>query len=85
MTATNIDEVIQVAMLFRGEDIRPAAFVWNGRRYDVTRILLAHKTRHGDVLRWHFNVETSGNGQAELLFDTLSLSWRLNSLTEGGV
>lgn len=82
MTTTDIDETIQVAMLFRGEEIRPAAFVWNGRRYDVAKILLAHKTRHGDVLRWHFSVETNGGGHAELLFDTLSLSWRLTTIAE---
>lgn len=69
-------------MIFRGEEIRPAAFVWNGRRYDVSRILLAHKTRVGEVLRWHFNVETAGGGVAQLSFDTLSLRWQLETFDE---
>lgn len=82
MTMNTIDEPIQVAMLFRGDEVRPAAFVWNGRRYDVIKILLAHKTRHGDVLRWHFAVETDGEATARLNFDTLSLRWTLEGIDQ---
>lgn len=78
---TDIDEPIQVAMLFRGDEIRPHAFLWHGHRYEISRVLLAHKTRVGDILRWHFNVETQGGGVATLLFDTLSLQWQLEKIS----
>lgn len=76
---TDIDEHVQVAMLFRGAEVQPNAFLWNGHRYEVTRILLLHKTRLGDVLRWHFSVVITG-GSAELTFDTASLTWRLQAI-----
>lgn len=77
-----IDAPIQVAMLFRGGEVRPHAFMWNGHRYEIERVLLAHKTRLGDILRWHFTVYTTGHATARLLFDTLSLSWQLEELDE---
>lgn len=77
---SDINEPIQVAMLFRGEEIRPAAFMWHGHRYEVDQVLLAHKTRLGDVLQWHFTVETQGGGVAKLAFDTLSLAWQLEAI-----
>lgn len=77
---SEINETVQVAMLFRAGEVRPAAFIWNGHRYEVTRVTLAHKTRLGDVLQWHFAVETKGGGAARLAFDTLSLGWQLEAI-----
>lgn len=74
-----IGEQIQVAMLFRDDEVRPSAFLWNGHRYEVERILLLHKTRLGNVLRWHFSVAVAG-GNAELSFDTASLAWHLEKI-----
>lgn len=77
---SNINEQVQVVMLFRSGEVRPAAFLWNGHRYEVTNVNLIHKTRLGDVLRWHFAVETKDGGTARLAFDTLSLNWQLESI-----
>jgi hypothetical protein len=77
---SDINEQVQVAMLFRAGEVRPAAFLWNGHRYEVSRVTLAHKTRLGDVLQWHFAVETKGGGVARLAFDTLSLAWQLEAI-----
>jgi len=77
---TKIDQLVQVATLFRGTEVKPGAFLWNGRRYEVEHIYLVHKTRLGDVLIWHFTVGTSGGAVAKLLFDTASLHWQLESL-----
>lgn len=77
---SEINETVQVAMLFRAGEVRPAAFLWNGHRYEVTAVNLIHKTRLGDVLRWHFTVETTSGGTARLAFDTLSLSWQLEAI-----
>lgn len=78
-----IDEPVQVAMLFRGQEVRPSAFLWHGHRYEVERILLVHKTRVGDVLRWHFTVAIPG-GSAILIFDTFSLAWQLTAIEAEG-
>lgn len=75
-----VDESIQVAMLFRGNEIRPHAFLWNGHRYEVQTVTLVHKTQIGDVLQWHFTVQTVGGGTARLAFDTLSLRWQLEEI-----
>ena len=77
---TTIDEPIQVAMLFRGEEIRPHAFLWNGHRYEVRHVTLVHKTHIGDVLQWHFTVQTIQGSTARLAFDTLSLGWQLEEM-----
>ncbi len=77
---TKIGEPVQVAMLFRGKDVQPNAFLWNGHRYGVEQIYLVHKTRFGEVLRWHFTVATSGGAVAKLTFDTLSLAWQLEEM-----
>ena len=78
---TDVQENIQVAMLFRGQDVRPGAFLWNGRRYEVVRILLVHKTRIGEDLQWHFTVQMVGEGSAKLIFDTVSLNWQLEAIS----
>ncbi len=80
--AREINEPVQVAMLFRGNEIRPHAFLWHGHRYEVQRVLLTHKTRVGEVLRWHFTIQTTGGGTARLIFDTLSLHWQLETIEE---
>lgn len=73
----HVDESIQVAMLFRQGDIRPAAFIWRGQRYVVKNVHLIHKTRLGDILRWHFTLSTESGEAGRLCFDTLSLQWML--------
>lgn len=75
-----VDEQIQVAMLFRKGEVRPAAFLWRGQRYVVKLVHLVHKTRLGDVLRWHFTLSTETGESGRLCFDTLSLHWTLEEL-----
>lgn len=75
-----VGELVQVAMMFKGKEVQPHAFLWQGHRYDVEHIYLIHKTRIGEALRWHFTVATLGGATAKLVFDTLSLSWQLESI-----
>lgn len=77
-----VNEPIQVAMLFKNGEVQPVAFLWNGYRYEITAVTIIHKTRIGDVLRWHFGVQTKGGGVARLAFDTLSLNWTIENIEQ---
>jgi hypothetical protein len=81
MTET-IDEPVSVIASFHRGTVMPRKFEWRGRTYQPTKLGLVHKTQRGDAVMVHYGVadETSGY---ELVFNTLTLQWRLRSIFAG--
>ncbi len=59
--------------------IRPVRFNWSGRLFDVKEITYTWKTKDGKKNIYHFSV-TDGKSLYELIFDTDSLTWKLENL-----
>jgi len=80
--ATEINEKIQVGAIFRGSKIRPAWFVWEGRKYVVKDVTYSWYARDGNVTYCHFSV-TDGANLFEISFNLNTVEWRLNKIWEG--
>ena len=71
-----INEPIKVLVSFLGTQVKPLSFVWQGRRYNPTKINLVHSERKGDSRIYYFSVSDNANFY-RLAFDNQSLEWRL--------
>ncbi|MCX5725699.1 MAG: hypothetical protein NT030_00710 [Candidatus Saganbacteria bacterium] len=77
--AAEINENIQVGAIFRGSKIRPAWFVWEGRKYAVKDVTYSWYARDGDVIHSFFSV-SDGVNLFEISFNLSTLNWKLVSV-----
>jgi hypothetical protein len=78
---SEIGEPIKVGVVFEEEKkITPKWFVWNGQRYNITRVSFTWKVNEGKNILHHFAV-TDGTHLYELCYDTAQLSWQLMALS----
>jgi hypothetical protein len=76
MMIEQIIEPVDALASFSGGQIRPRAFLWNERRYNVDRVNLAYDARDGrDVIRYF--VVTCGPNSFKLSFHPGEMSWNL--------
>lgn len=78
---TAIAEPVKVVASFSGSKIRIHFFNWNDRIYKVDSVNLFHISRDGNTKNYHFSVSVGANSY-ELLFDPITLSWRLENVAE---
>jgi hypothetical protein len=64
--------------------MRPVRFRWSGRLFEVKDVTYRWITKEGRSTVYHFSVSDGGN-LFELSFDSASLLWRLEGVTESGV
>jgi len=75
-----IGETISVTAFFGlTYKIKPVRFGWSGRLFEIKEITYTWKTKDGRRDVYHFSV-TDGRSLYELIFDTDSLTWRLENL-----
>lgn len=78
---TEIGDTVKVGVVFdESGKIIPKWFVWNGRRYDITRTTFVWKVQEGRSVIHHFAV-TDGDNMYELCYNTAELSWRLMNVS----
>ena len=77
---TEINEPIEVGVVFRQNGVRPVWFLWKGRRYPVERVTYRWKERAGEAWRHSFSVFDGAN-TFELVYDSKSLSWTLGRVS----
>lgn len=70
-------EPIRVVVDFEGKRVRPLAFQWGTKRYDVTKVHLVYRRRVGSRYHWCFSVSDEANTYV-LAYDPESLAWRLD-------
>lgn len=76
-----IQEPIDVWVLFQKNLIKPQLFFWHGRKIKIDKINLVHTSKSGIWLFYHFSVSAGGNFY-RLRFDTNKLNWILEAVDE---
>ncbi|MFA6503753.1 MAG: hypothetical protein WCT54_02245 [Patescibacteria group bacterium] len=72
----NINEPIEVVVLFKGKRVEPVFFKWGNRQYRVKRVNLVHTERQGRDKQYIFSVSDEANA-FRLRFSTETLKWTL--------
>jgi len=78
-----INEPIKVLASFLKGQVSPLSFVWQGRRYNPTKINLVHSERKGRGKVYYFSVSDNANFY-RLAFDNQNLEWRLMEIYSEG-
>ena len=73
---TSLNEPIKVGAIFHQGTVRPAWFLWHGRRYDVHEVTMTWHTSAGRARILHLGVTDGANG-FELALNQETLIWRL--------
>lgn len=74
-----VREKVDVLASFAGGQIRPRAFLWKKRRYNLEKINLAYRARDGRDVVYFFTVSDEDNSY-KLSFRPRELSWELLEL-----
>lgn len=77
-----INEHVDVWVLFTKNTIKPHIFSWHGRRIKIEKINLIHTSKNGSNIFYHFSVSSGGNFY-RLKFDLRGLKWILEEVEEG--
>ena len=80
---TSINEPIRVGAVFERGQIKPAWFVWQGRRYEHCHVTMRWQTQLGTASILHLSL-TDGLNDFELTFNQHTLAWRLAAITGPG-
>jgi hypothetical protein len=72
-------EPINVWVFFKQNLIQPYLFFWKKRAIKVDKINLAHTSKDGSSVFYHFSV-SSGNNFYRLRFDSKNLKWHLEAI-----
>lgn len=75
---TKIYEPVQVLAVFACNRIKPKAFIWNGRKYNITDVTCTWKSDRGVARVYHFAAVTNAANTYELSFNSESLGWMLD-------
>ncbi len=74
---TTINKKIEVGTVFKGGNIFPKWFLWDGRKYMVKKVNLVWQRAEGEALIHYFSVSDEANSY-EISFDAKAMTWRLN-------
>lgn len=73
---TELNEPIQVEVLFAEGKTQPVWFAWRGRNIQVKETTFTWKHMEGSTIYTHFSV-TDGTDTYELVVDSKHFSWKL--------
>lgn len=76
-----IQEAINVWVLFEKNLIKPHLFFWRNRQIKIDKINLVHTSKNGQNLFYHFSVSSGGNFY-KLKFDVKKMKWFLEAVEE---
>lgn len=71
---------IKVGAVFKGSNIIPKWFIWEGRKYNVQSINYTWNDRQGEEKIIMFSV-SDGINSYELAYNSSRMSWRLNKIS----
>lgn len=81
--STEVREPIKVGAVFESGAVKPAWFIWNSRRYQVSEVTMRWQTQEGKASILHLSV-TDGGNLFELTFNQQSLVWELAAVEANG-
>ncbi|MEK7651795.1 MAG: hypothetical protein AAB351_01115 [Patescibacteria group bacterium] len=80
---SEVDELVDVVVVFKKNLVWPKLLKWNGRVYKIKSINMRHQANDGSSLIHYFSVSDDSNF-FKLAFNTKSLQWKLEEVyTEG--
>ena len=74
---TLVNEPIVVGVVFAQGRIRPAWFIWRGRRYGQCQVTMQWHAREGATDFLYMSVTDGSGNSYELVLNQQRLSWRL--------
>ena len=77
---TEINESIEVGVIFSKGGPRPVWFLWQGRKYSVQRLAYHWKEKVGEDTLHYFSV-FDGMNTFELRYDSKLLRWKLGRVS----
>lgn len=78
-TGNEIDEIIEVLVLFKNSQIFPKQFLWKNKAYQITNINYHWQERTGKEVINYFSVQ-SGQDSYQISFNNSSYGWRLDKI-----
>lgn len=78
-----INESVKVLVSFDKNMVKPLAFYWANKKYEIEKVNLIHEARRGDHKIYFFSVSDSVNFY-RLSFDTKTLEWNLEEMYSDG-
>lgn len=76
-----IQEPVDVWVLFQKSKIQPSVFFWHERRIKIEKINLVHTSKKGSNIFYHFSISSGGNFY-KLKFDTNKMNWTLEAVDD---
>lgn len=76
----DMDETIEVVVLFQNSKMKPSRFRWNGTVYKITEITGDWKTDVGAYRIRHFAVVDSSSNFFQLSYDERKTSWIISKI-----
>lgn len=70
-------EVISVSAVFKDFQLKPTAFIWNGRKHKVISVLGSFQSRKGKFCCYHYAVRSENGDVYEICLSTEDMSWSL--------
>ena len=77
----NIDAIIKVGAVFKGSNLIPKWFIWEGRKYNIKSVDYLWSDRQGQEKIMRFSV-SDGSNTFELAYNTARMSWSLDKVSE---
>jgi hypothetical protein len=75
----DVDETVEVVVVFKKDRALPVLLKWNGREYKIKSIDFVHQVHEGATLIHRYAVSDSSNS-FKLSFNTASLRWNLEQV-----
>jgi hypothetical protein len=79
MEYLTIHETVEVAGVYTPGHFRPTAFLWSGRKWNVSEITTVAQERDGGVQLRHYSV-VANNQVCRLLFNRYTETWWLEEV-----
>lgn len=70
-----VRENVEVSVVFASGSATPKAFIWEGRRLQVARVVRRWSGVHRSARLRYIDVETEDGARFVLCFDPVSVSW----------
>ena len=81
METTTINEVIDVAVVFKKSELFPKWFIWKGRKYEINKIEFSWKTKEFPEEKMFFALSVIGGTIFEISFDVKTFILRIEKST----
>lgn len=77
----NINAIIKVGAVFKGSNLIPKWFIWEGRKYNIKSVDYLWSDHQGQEKIMRFSV-SNGSNTFELAYNTARMSWSLDKVSE---